>query len=107
MRAMIVLAVLALAAPAFADDVERPRQIGPRPAPSYEALRAPLNPGESETVTLSDSFFAETTGGVAADVGPAAPVYSDRDWRRAPFPWAPFPGGGSGLGWDRDRGPRR
>jgi len=78
MRAFALFAAVALiAAPlaampsvAYADGIERPTR-PPRPrAPRPQPAPAPVVVDEGpETVTLSNSFFAGSYGGVGADVG--------------------------------------
>ena len=83
MRAFALFAAVALiAAPlaampsvAYADGIERPTR-APRPrAPRPQPAPAPVVPAPvvvqegPETVTLSNSFFAGSYGGVGADVG--------------------------------------
>lgn len=82
MRALAMFAAIALiAAPlaavssvAHADGIERPRTPRPRPRPRPEPAPVPapapvvVQEGP-ETVTLSNSFFAGSYGGVGADVG--------------------------------------
>lgn len=81
MRILAFAAALALfgaplmVAPAFADGIERPRRAAPaprpraaRPAPAPVPLAPAPAPAGPETVTLSDSFFAQSSGGVGADV---------------------------------------
>jgi hypothetical protein len=80
MRPLAILAALALvtapvlAAPgvSYADGIERQRQrpqrVRPRPEPVAPAP-APVIEQGPETVTLSSSFFAGSTGGVGADIG--------------------------------------
>lgn len=78
MRFLTVLAALALvaapvlAAPsvAYADGIERQRPRAaprPRPEPQLDGAPVPLQTGP-ETVTLSESFFAGSSGGVGADI---------------------------------------
>jgi hypothetical protein len=82
MRALAIFAALALVtAPvlvspsvAYADGIERPRQPrprAPRPRPAPPAPVAPPVVVEQgpEVVTLSNSFFAGSSGGVGADIG--------------------------------------
>lgn len=79
MRLFAIFTVMALAtAPlsvAYADGVERqappPRQYVPAPAPAIAAPTAVPESGP-ETVTLSESFIAGSSGGVGADVAVGA-----------------------------------
>ena len=69
--ALVTAPVLAVPSFAYADGIERPRQprqSRPRPAPQPVAPPPVIERGP-ETVTLSDSFFAGSAGGVGADVG--------------------------------------
>jgi len=78
MRLLIILAALAIAAApiaAQADGVERPQRPAVhhlrqhhRPPPASVPLAPPVPVGP-ETVTLSQAFFAGSSGGVGADVG--------------------------------------
>lgn len=76
LAALALVAAPVLAAPraAYADGIERPRQRvrttpRPRPEPQLEGAPAPvpLQAGP-ETVTLPASFFADSSGGVGADI---------------------------------------
>lgn len=81
MRALAPFAALALvaaplfAAPsvAYADGIERPRPARqrqrPRPAPVTPTPEPVIEYSGPETVTLSNDFFAGTSGGVGASVG--------------------------------------
>lgn len=80
MRLMAMFAALALATapivmaaqPAYADGVERPRprpRPRVRPAPPAHTPAPPAPRRGPEEVTLSQSFFAGSSGGVGADVG--------------------------------------
>lgn len=82
MRVRAILAALALvaaptlAAPsiAYADGIERPRPPRPRvrrppPPPAPIPTPPPVIETGPEVVTLSNSFFAGSGGGVGADIG--------------------------------------
>lgn len=72
--ALVTAPVLAVPSFAYADGIERPRQPRPRPRPRpapqpVAPAPAPVIERGPETVTLSESFFAGSAGGVGADVG--------------------------------------
>ncbi|MEZ6024297.1 MAG: hypothetical protein R3C16_13000 [Hyphomonadaceae bacterium] len=71
--ALVAAPVVALPSVAYADGIERPRQPRPRPRPRPAPAPTPAPPvvveEGPEVVTLSNSFFAGSSGGVGADVG--------------------------------------
>jgi hypothetical protein len=72
--ALIAAPIAAIPSAAYADGIERPRTPRPRPRPRPEPAPVPapapvvVDQGP-ETVTLSNSFFVGSYGGVGADVG--------------------------------------
>ena len=71
--ALVTAPVLAVPSVAYADGIERPRQPRPRrprPAPPVTPPPSPviIEDMGPETVTLSNDFFAASSGGVGANV---------------------------------------
>ncbi|MGD9979221.1 MAG: hypothetical protein AB7H66_09695 [Hyphomonadaceae bacterium] len=77
LAALLLVVAPAMLAPtaAYADGIERPRRPQPprrRPPPPPAPVPPRAIETGPETVTLSNSFFAGSSGGVGADIGAGA-----------------------------------